>query len=71
MKENTRRLGEEKTTKKHNLSRGGAHLEAFVLQHLFDGHLIVALHKTRLKDDAKGAITNDLAVRVVDLQRLL
>lgn len=51
-------------------------LEALVLQHLLDRHVVVpvrveaALHQTRLEHDPERAVPDDLAVGVANLARL-
>lgn len=56
--------------------RRATNLEPLVLQHFFDGDVLIgrcpkaAFDETSLEDDAKGAIANDLAVGVGDLAGL-
>jgi hypothetical protein len=42
----------------------GAHLEALVLQHALNGRIFAAGRQLGLEDDAKGAVADNLALRV-------
>jgi hypothetical protein len=41
-----------------------AYLEALVLQHALDGRILAAGRQLGLEDDAKGAVADNLALRV-------
>lgn len=41
-----------------------AHLESLVLQHPLDGGILSAWRELGLEDDAKGAVADNLALRV-------
>lgn len=40
------------------------HLEALVLENSFDGGILTTRRQLGLEDDTKGAVANDLALRV-------
>lgn len=51
----------------HDLIQGETDFETFVLQHTFDGHLGARRLQFRMKNDAKGAVPNHLALSVAKL----
>lgn len=57
-------------SRRDHKTAASAYLESLILKNTLDGGILVGRRKLCLKNDAEGAISNDLALSILYLSRL-